>query len=110
MNLNEYQKAARATAVYPDEWKIVYPALGLAGEAGEAVEKIKKAIRKSKGYAFKNELDYAGLIKELGDVMWYVANLCTDLGIELELVGQTNLEKLASRADRDVLKGEGDNR
>lgn len=110
MTLNEYQKAARATAVYPDEYKIIYPTIGLCGEAGEAAEKVKKAIRKAHGYTFKNEIDYAGLLKELGDVLWYLANVCSDLGVDLEMIAQVNLDKLASRAERDVLKGEGDNR
>lgn len=109
MQLNEYQEGARKTAVYPDEYNIIYPALGLAGEAGEAVEKVKKAVRRG-GKQYEAELDRAGLIKEIGDVLWYVANLASDIGVSLETVAQINLEKLMDRAKRDVIKGEGDNR
>ena len=109
MNLNDYQEMARSTAVYPREYGIIYPALGLAGEAGEAVEKVKKAVRKG-GAAYRKELDVPGLIKELGDVMWYIANMASDMGITLEAVAMVNIEKLADRAKRDVIKGEGDNR
>jgi NTP pyrophosphatase (non-canonical NTP hydrolase) len=109
MNLNDYQKAARATAVYPKQYRVIYPTLGLAGEAGEAVEKVKKAVRKG-GEAYVNELDVAGLTKELGDVLWYIANIASDLNITLDQIAMLNIEKLADRAMRGVLKGEGDNR
>jgi NTP pyrophosphatase (non-canonical NTP hydrolase) len=109
MTLNEYQKGARATASYPEEYKLIYPALGLAGESGEAVEKIKKAVRKG-GASYMSHLDIAGLVKELGDVMWYVANVASDIGMDLEAVAQINLEKLSDRQKRGVIKGEGDNR
>lgn len=107
MTLNDYQHGARLTAVYPDEYKLIYPALGLAGEAGEAVEKIKKAVRKG-GTDYMRHLDVAGLVKELGDVMWYVANVASDIGVTLEGVAMVNLEKLQDRANRGVIKGEGD--
>jgi NTP pyrophosphatase (non-canonical NTP hydrolase) len=109
MNLNDYQRMARETAVYPREYGIIYPALGLAGEAGEAVEKVKKAVRKG-GASYRSELDMQGLVKELGDVMWYIANIASDMGVTLEAIAMVNIEKLADRAKRDVLKGEGDNR
>jgi NTP pyrophosphatase (non-canonical NTP hydrolase) len=109
MNLNEYQLKARETAVYPREYGIIYPALGLAGEAGETVEKVKKAVRKG-GVSYRSHMDLQGVVKELGDVLWYVANLASDLGVTMEAVAMINLEKLADRAQRDQLKGEGDNR
>jgi len=109
LTLDEYQKQARSTAVYPKEYRIIYPALGLAGEAGEAVEKVKKAVRLG-ATGYPNYIDYAGLTKELGDVLWYLANIASDMGITLEVIAQLNIEKLKDRADRGVLKGEGDNR
>lgn len=109
MTLNEYQEAARKTAVYPPQYQIIYPALGLAGEAGEAVEKVKKAVRKA-GDRYKDEIDYSGLMKELGDVLWYVANLAKDAGMDLDTVARVNVEKLLDRQEREVIKGEGDNR
>lgn len=106
MNLNEYQKKARKTAIYSD--KVVYPALGLAGETGEVCEKIKKVLRDNNG------IFSAGLVgdikKELGDVLWYVSNLAGDLGFTLEEVAQANVEKLNSRQKRGKISGSGDNR
>jgi NTP pyrophosphatase (non-canonical NTP hydrolase) len=110
MTLNDYQHGARLTAQYPDNAEILYPAMGMAGEAGEALEKVKKALRKGGVEHFEAWIDHEGLVKELGDVLWYVANLASDLNMELETVAQINLNKLADRAQRDVIKGEGDNR
>jgi NTP pyrophosphatase (non-canonical NTP hydrolase) len=110
MDLNDYQLAARLTAVYPsDEFPLVYPALGLAGEAGEAVEKVKKAVRKG-GKDYFEYLDHHGLVRELGDVLWYVANMASDMGVDLEEIAQINIDKLKDRMNRDVIKGEGDHR
>ena len=106
MTLNDYQEAAYATAVYPDSANIIYPALKLAGEAGEVSEKVGKFLRGDYGYeTLKKEVR-----KELGDVLWYVAALAEDLGISLEIIAQENLEKLHDRKERGVLKGSGDNR
>ncbi len=109
MDMNDYQKRARATAIYPDQGEnLVYPTLGLAGEAGEVAEKVKKLIRDHGGQLTP---DYAAEIKkELGDVLWYAAQLATELGVTLEDVAQTNLDKLASRHQRDNIHGNGDNR
>jgi NTP pyrophosphatase (non-canonical NTP hydrolase) len=113
MTLNEYQTESRKTAQYIDgpagQHKLpYYPALGLMGEAGEVAEKVKKALRDN------NEvMDPARLSevkKELGDVLWYVAQLCTDFGFSLDDVAQTNLDKLFSRLERGVVHGDGDNR
>lgn len=105
MNFNEYQKKARSTAVYDTlNNRVVYPALGLAGEAGEVAEKVKKFLRGDR------DLDVDGIANELGDVLWYVANLAEDLGFSLESIAKLNVEKLQSRKKRGVLKGNGDSR
>ena len=108
MNFTEYQQEARKTAIYPEEFKIIYTALGLVGESGEVAEKIKKVIR-DKGGNFSTD-DKTEITKELSDVLWYVANLAADLDIDLGLIAAVNLEKLRSRQERDKLKGSGDNR
>ena len=103
MTFNEYQEEAKKTAIYPTEYRLVYPALGLTGESGEVAEKVKKMVRDGK-------LDSEGLKKELGDVLWYLAALASDLGVTLEEVAVSNVAKLRSRAERGVLGGSGDNR
>jgi NTP pyrophosphatase (non-canonical NTP hydrolase) len=109
MEFNEYQKEARKTAIYPNLGRnFVYPTLGLAGEAGEVAEKIKKVIRDGNGVI--GEEKRAELSKELGDVLWYVANLAEELGLGMDGIAERNLEKLKSRQDRGQLKGSGDNR
>ena len=109
MRFSEYQDRSRATAVYPNAGdNIVYPALGLCGEAGEAAEKVKKAIRDDGGTL--TEERRAALAGELGDVLWYVAQLATEAGLDLEELAEANLEKLASRQRRSVLHGSGDTR
>ena len=106
MNFNEYQKLARSTAVYPEEYKVVYPALGLCGEAGEVADKIKKTIR---GDTPLDEVT-GSIAMELGDVLWYVAVLADDLGVELEDVAKWNVDKLQRRMKSNKIKGDGDNR
>jgi len=111
MTFDEYQEFAKTTAIYPDNAKVVYPTLGLSGEAGEVAEKVKKNIRKSKFGSFEfygNELD--DIAKELGDVLWYVSALASDIGYSLEDIAQINMEKLKSRQERNKIEGEGDNR
>jgi NTP pyrophosphatase (non-canonical NTP hydrolase) len=103
MTLSSYQKAASSTAIYPTQHAITYPALGLAGEAGEVANKVKKIIRDGK-------LDKAALKGEIGDCLWYIAALCRDLNIDLGDVAKSNLEKLQDRKARGTLKGSGDNR
>lgn len=108
MTLNEYQQAALLTALYPREHAIVYPALGLNGEAGEVADKVKKVIRDNDGdFSAERKLEIA---LELGDVMWYIATMASDLGIDLDTIAQLNVEKLARRAKRGCLGGSGDNR
>ena len=106
MNFNEYQKIARSTAVYPEEYKVVYPALGLCGEAGEVAEKVKKTVR---GDSSLNEVQ-GNIAMELGDVLWYVAVLADDLGITLDQIANWNVDKLQSRKNRGKIGGSGDNR
>lgn len=109
MDINEYQHAARRTAIYPDAGcNMIYPTLGLAGEAGEVAEKVKKVIRDKDG-VFDNDAR-AAIAKELGDVLWYVAQIASELSLDLSNVAQGNLDKLADRAQRGQLQGNGDNR
>ncbi len=109
LSFTEYQHASRQTAVYPDrDGNWVYPALGLSGETGEVMEKLKKVMR-DKGGVIDDETRTA-LEKELGDVLWYLANLATELGLSLEDIARKNTEKLMSRQERGRLKGDGDDR
>lgn len=108
MEMNEYQDRAMATAFYPGEYRVFYPALKLNGEAGEIAELVGKAIRDDNGVISDGRR--AAIIKELGDVLWYIAALAVDLGASLEAVAQGNIDKLASRAQRGVLRGSGDER
>ncbi len=108
MELSEYQRLSRRTAEYPREAWLVYPALGLAGEAGEVAEHAKKAIRDDGGQLGAERR--AAMAKELGDVLWYVAQLCSELELDLDEVAQQNLDKLLSRQRRGVLSGSGDDR
>jgi NTP pyrophosphatase (non-canonical NTP hydrolase) len=105
-NLNNYQMQARKTAIYPASAKIIYPALGLAGEAGEVADKVKKIIRDDKDTPeFRNEI-----AKEIGDVLWYCAVLADDLGYDLQQIAEMNIWKLKERAASGTIQGSGDNR
>jgi NTP pyrophosphatase (non-canonical NTP hydrolase) len=109
VQLSDYQQRSRATAVYPDAGRnLTYPALGLCGEAGEAAEKVKKALRDDGGVL--TEERRAALAGELGDVLWYVAQLATEAGLDLDAIAEENLSKLLSRRERGVLAGSGDTR
>ncbi len=108
MDLSEYQRESRRTAEYPREAWLAYPALGLAGEAGEVAEHAKKAIRDDRGKI--GDERRAAMSKELGDVLWYVAQLASELDLSLEDIAKQNLEKLFSRQARGVLSGSGDDR
>lgn len=108
-----YQQRAALTAVYPyagapDAAGVLYPALGLAGEAGEVAEKIKKLWR-NKDLKLDAE-DVAAVEAEIGDVLWYCAALATELGSNLGRIAAGNLKKLSDRQERGVIKSEGDNR
>jgi NTP pyrophosphatase (non-canonical NTP hydrolase) len=109
MDFSEYQRLSRRTATYPHAGEdMTYPALGLCGEAGEVAEKVKKTIRDDGGVLTEERRD--ALARELGDVLWYAAQLATEAGLELEKVAQDNLDKLLSRQERGVLRGSGDDR
>jgi NTP pyrophosphatase (non-canonical NTP hydrolase) len=99
-----------STAIYPGkgEGNWTYPALGLAGETGEISEKLKKAIRDHGGKV--NEERRLAIQKELGDVLWYVAALCTELNVSMQVVAEQNLDKLARRKEKGRLQGDGDDR
>jgi NTP pyrophosphatase (non-canonical NTP hydrolase) len=103
MNFKEYQGKAVSFAIYPATHKVLYPTLGLCGESGEVAEKVKKQVRD--GVFNRHEV-----AKELGDVLWYLANICNDIGYSLEEVADLNITKLSSRKERDAIKGNGDNR
>jgi NTP pyrophosphatase (non-canonical NTP hydrolase) len=108
MQLGEYQRRSRRTAEYPREASLSYPALGLAGEAGEVAEHIKKAIRDDGGEVTPERR--SALEKELGDVLWYLAQIATELELDLDTIAAGNLDKLLSRQRRGVLSGSGDER
>jgi len=109
MDFATYQQQSRQTARYPNAGSNpIYPTLGLCGEAGEVADKVKKVIR-DRGGSFSPEVVQA-LKLELGDVLWYVAQLSTELGLDLAEVAAANLDKLASRAARNVISGDGDHR
>ena len=109
MDINAYQAAARRTAAYPDVGQNpIYPTLGLTGEAGEVADKVKKVLRDREGVF--DEPTREAIKLELGDVLWYVAQLSSELGFSLEEVAASNLEKLSSRASRGRLSGSGDQR
>lgn len=109
LTFREYQDRTATTAIYPNVGaNPIYPTLGLAGETGEVCEKVKKVIR-DQGGAF-DDTAVAAIRKELGDVLWYVARLADELGLDLGAIAAENLDKLASRQDRQRLSGSGDDR
>lgn len=113
MRLNEYQVAANRTAIYPhhgeqDFGGLCYTVLGLVGEAGEIAQKLKKVLRDKGGI-----LDFHAkreMAEEIGDVLWYLAMIATELDFTLEELARINLAKLMSRQQRGVLGGDGDQR
>ncbi len=108
-SFNEYQKESRKTAEYKTiGHKIIYPTLGLLGETGEVAEKIKKIFRDHDAKISPEQQEL--LSKELGDVLWYLAQMATELDLTLENIAKQNLEKLNSRLERGVIHGSGDNR
>jgi NTP pyrophosphatase (non-canonical NTP hydrolase) len=108
MTFDEFEKGALSTVLYDDHIRILYPALGLAGETGEVLEKIKKVYRDESGVLTDDKR--AAIKKELGDVLWYVAALCRDLDISMSDAADCVLLKLKDRAERNVLRGSGDER
>ncbi|MDD5146676.1 MAG: nucleoside triphosphate pyrophosphohydrolase family protein [Candidatus Pacebacteria bacterium] len=108
MTFEEYQNKAKETAIHAEQYKVMFPVMGLAGEAGEVANKASKIYRDDNGIV--TEAKKEDLTKELGDVLWYLSQIATDLGIPLEEVARNNLEKLESRKQRNQLIGSGDNR
>lgn len=113
MNLDKYQKRAAEFDLFETTVDLKSPGflekvLGIAGEAGEVTDKVKKIIRDKGGYA--SEEDRMEIAKELGDVLWYVANVARYLDVSLSDIAEGNIDKLSSRKKRNKLHGEGDNR
>ncbi len=110
MTFNEYQNESKKTAKYPkiDGKGYLYPVLGLAGEAGEVAEKIKKVFRDKNGKI--SDETRIEIIKELGDVLWYLSQISLELEVPFDKVAEENLKKLASRFERNKISGNGDNR
>lgn len=109
MDFKEYQEKSRETAIYPKVGEgYVYPALGLGDEAGEVLGKIKKIFRDKNGIL--DDDTRMELKKELGDVLWYLAQLSTELDLQLDDIAKANIEKLQSRMERGTIHGDGDNR
>ena len=108
ISATEYQKSACKTAIFPKELGVQYLALGLTGEAGEVAEKVKKVIRDKKGVFDDNSKD--AIKKEIGDVLWYLSNLCTEFNFSLDDVAMNNLNKLKIRASKGRISGSGDDR
>jgi NTP pyrophosphatase (non-canonical NTP hydrolase) len=107
MELNEYQRLAHRTALYPIDAGITYTVLGLVNESGEVAGKLKKWIRGD----IPDGPNLTDILEaELGDVLWYLAETCTLLNLDLQQVAYNNIEKLSDRANRDVIRGSGDNR
>lgn len=103
LTMEQYQKQAEKTAIYKSEHAIIYPALGLAAEAGEVANKVKKIMRDGK-------FDRQAIADEVGDCLWYIAALCRDLNVDMADLAYKNLEKLNDRKNRGVLSGNGDKR
>jgi NTP pyrophosphatase (non-canonical NTP hydrolase) len=109
----KYQEATRTTAIYPEAMTggvmaLAYVSLGLAGEAGEIANKVKKVLRDDAGQVSPEKR--GDIIKEIGDVLWYLARTADELGVNLEDIADANIAKLTDRKERGVLQGSGDNR
>jgi NTP pyrophosphatase (non-canonical NTP hydrolase) len=111
MTFDEYMAQASKTAQYDRddlEYHLMYLCMGLAGEGGEVIEKIKKIVRNDKGAVSQEKRD--DLKKELGDVLWYLSQMARELNLSFDEVAEANIKKLADRAQRGVIKSEGDTR
>ena len=107
-DFNAYQRSAARTAIYPEEHRILYPALGLSGEAGEVANKVKKLIRD--GPDGRPDDWREQISSEIGDVLWYCAALATDLNLTLGMIAAQNEKKLSARKQAGTLGGSGDTR
>ena len=106
--MNDYQRAAASTAIYKQEHAVIYPALGLAAEAGEVANKIKKLIRDGpdkRPLTWREDISY-----EIGDVLWYCSELADNINYTLGMIAAQNLSKLQKRKDKGTLGGSGDTR
>jgi NTP pyrophosphatase (non-canonical NTP hydrolase) len=111
MELDHYQTLASKTGLQGErtqEYRLMYLTLGLAGETGEVVEKIKKLVRNDAGVLSEEKKHL--ITHELGDVLWYLSQLAGEIGVSLNTVGEANIQKLADRAARGAIKSEGDTR
>ncbi|MBI3739826.1 MAG: nucleoside triphosphate pyrophosphohydrolase family protein [Chloroflexi bacterium] len=109
MNFSDYQTKSRLTAKYPAIGHgVIYPTLGLVNEAGEVAGKIKKVFRDKDGLI--NDETREALKAELGDVLWYLSQVATELDLSLDEIAEANLAKLLDRQARGKIKGDGDNR
>ncbi|MGD0611512.1 MAG: nucleoside triphosphate pyrophosphohydrolase family protein [Anaerolineales bacterium] len=109
MDFDQYQTQSRRTAKYPPIGHgVIYPTLGLTNEAGEVAGKVKKIFRDKAGVIGETERE--ALKGELGDVLWYLAQVCTELNLSLDEVAEHNLKKLFDRMERGKIGGDGDNR
>lgn len=110
ITMDEYQVGTGTTAIYPGRGTIIglmYAALGL-GESGEVQGKVKKILRDSDGVLTDEARDK--IKAELGDLLWYVGQMCSELGVSMGNVARENLAKLADRKVRGRLQGDGDTR
>ena len=107
-DLDMYQQVAKTTAIYPREQAIIYPTLGLTGEAGEVANKVKKIIRD--GTIENHEGLIQEISSEIGDCLWYISVLADDIGVKLSDIANGNLEKLANRKKKGTIHGSGDDR
>ena len=107
-DLDMYQQVAKSTAIYPREQAIIYPTLGLTGEAGEVANKVKKIIRD--GTNKNNENLVQEISAEIGDCLWYISVLAGDIGVKLSDIANSNLIKLANRKKNNTIHGSGDTR
>lgn len=108
MSLNDYQQSAISTAIYPHDYEGPYLALALCGEAGEVADKVKKVLRDKGGRYYQSDIQ--AIANELGDVLWYAANLARVLGYKLSDIARMNIEKINGRLERGTLHGSGDTR
>ena len=108
MTFEEYSRDALATSICPENMDVIYPLIGLSGEAGEVAEKVKKVYRDNNGI-FTDEIRHQ-IVKELGDCLWYINKMVADLGYTLEDAAIINLEKCYKRRAYNTLHGSGDNR
>ena len=109
MNFKDYQTKSRKTAKYPSiGHPVIYPTLGLVNEAGEVAGKIKKVFRDKDGQLSAETRE--ALKAELGDVLWYLAQVATELDLSLDEIAEYNIAKLMDRLERGKIRGDGDHR